>query len=232
MDERRLSGIKNWAESDRPREKLAEKGRKSLTDAELLSILIVSGTKEETALDLSKRMLATAGNNMNELAKWGISEFAKFKGIGEAKAITILAALELGSRRKEAELLKMPKIIASKQAAELLWPCFEDLLIEECWVLLLNRGNRMIKMAQISRGGVSGTVVDPKVIFKLAIQQFASGIILCHNHPSGNLRPSEQDKLITKKMKEIGQLLDIAVLDHLILSEHGYYSFADEGLLN
>ncbi len=223
--------IKNWAEEDRPREKLILKGRHILTDAELIAILIGSGSKKETAVDLSKRILGEFGNSLNEIAKLSVKDLEKFNGIGEAKAITIVAALELGRRRKESEITKREKILSSNDIYRILYPVFLDLPHEEFHVLLLNRSNAVIRKEFISRGGVSGTIVDPKIVFKIALQYLASSIILCHNHPSGNLKPSEQDLSLTKKLKAAGQLLEIPILDHLIITDSEYFSFADEGLM-
>lgn len=223
--------IKSWAEEDRPREKLLSKGRHVLTDAELIAILIGSGSKRESAVELSKRILSQFGNNLNELAKLSVNDLIKFKGIGEAKGISIVAALELGRRRKETEIEKRDKITSSKDIFQIFQPQFLDLPHEEFHVLLLNRSNAVIRKEFVSRGGVSGTVVDPKIIFKIALQHLASSIILCHNHPSGNLRPSDQDISLTKKLKEAGVLLEIPILDHLIISDMGYFSFADEGMM-
>jgi DNA repair protein RadC len=224
-------GIKSWAEEDRPREKLIEKGRHALTEAELIAILIGSGNTNETAVELSKRILASVNNNLNELSKLSVSDLCKFKGIGDAKAVSIVAALELGRRRKESEPLKRDKIITSRHAYELMKPLFYDLPHEEFWVLLLNKANMVIRKELISRGGISATIVDSKIIFKSAIAHYASSIILCHNHPSGNLKPSEADISITKNIKESGKFLDILLLDHLIITENGFHSFADEGML-
>ncbi|TAL60876.1 MAG: JAB domain-containing protein [Bacteroidetes bacterium] len=223
--------IKSWAEEDRPREKLLSKGRHVLTDAELIAILIGSGTRNETAVELSKRILSNFGNSLNELAKLSVKDLVKFKGIGEAKAISIVAALELGRRRKETEITKREKITSSKDIFQVVYSQFLDLPHEEFHVLLLNRFNAVIRKEFVSRGGVSGTVVDPKIIFKIALEHLASSIILCHNHPSGNLRPSDQDISLTKKLKEAGALLEIPILDHLIVSDTGYLSFADEGMM-
>jgi DNA repair protein RadC len=225
-----ISNILSWAEEDRPREKLLLKGKAALSDAELIAILIGSGTRELSAVDLSKLILQSVNNNLNELAKLSINDLMKFKGIGEAKAISIAAALELGRRRKESETLKKPKIGSSSDVYESIRPYLMDLQHEQFWVLLLNRANEVIRPQQISIGGVSGTVADPKMIFKAAIEHLASAIILVHNHPSGNLTPSQADKDLTKKVKEAGRTLDIPVLDHLIFSDNGYFSFADEGI--
>jgi DNA repair protein RadC len=230
MEENRL-GIKSWAEEDRPREKMMEKGRHVLTEAELIAILIGSGSRDETAVELSKRILSSVGNNLNDLGKLNIKELIRFKGIGEAKAVSVVAALELGRRRKEAEKVKRDKITSSKDVFDILNPILIDLPFEEFWLLILNRANLVIKKEMISRGGVSGTVVDTKIIFKAAIENYASSIIICHNHPSGNLKPSEADIRITKNIKEAGKLMEIPLLDHLIVAENGFYSFADEGML-
>lgn len=224
-------GIKSWAEEDRPREKMMEKGRHVLTEAELIAILIGSGSRDETAVELSKRILSSVGNNLNDLGKLNIKELIRFKGIGEAKAVSVVAALELGRRRKEAEKVKRDKITSSKDVFDILNPILIDLPFEEFWLLILNRANLVIKKEMISRGGVSGTVVDTKIIFKAAIENYASSIIICHNHPSGNLKPSEADIRITKNIKEAGKLMEIPLLDHLIVAENGFYSFADEGML-
>ena len=223
--------IKAWAEEDRPREKLLLKGKKNLSDAELLAIIIGSGSRDETALGLSQRMLAKYDSNLNELGRQNISELMKFKGIGEAKAIGISAALELGHRRQLSNLKDRPKITSSRDAFNAIAPLIVDLPHEEFWILLLNRSNIVIGRERISTGGVAGTVVDAKLIFKTALQSLAPAIILCHNHPSGNLRPSQADIDITGKLKKGGESIDVTVLDHLIVSERGYYSFADEGVL-
>lgn len=229
--EKQSFGIKSWAEEDRPREKLMDKGRHVLTEAELIAILIGSGNKDETAVELSKRILASVGNNLNDLGKLSVQELCKFKGIGDAKAISIVAALELGRRRKETEIAKREKITASKDAFDIMKPLMLDLPHEEFWLLMLNRANLVIKKELISRGGVAGTVVDTKIIFKTAVENYANSIIICHNHPSGNLKPSEADIKITKNIKEAGKIMEIPLLDHLIVTESGFYSFADEGML-
>ena len=226
-----MNNILSWAEEDRPREKLMLKGRAALSDAELIAILIGSGTRELSAVDLSKQILHSVGNNLNELAKLSINDLMKFKGVGDAKAISIAAALELGRRRKESEVLKKAKITSSADAYHTIRPYLMDLSHEQFWVLLLNRANEVIRPFQVSIGGVAGTVADPKIIFKSAIEYLASAIILVHNHPSGNLTPSQPDKDLTKRVKEAGRLLDIPILDHLIFGDNGYFSFADEGVL-
>ncbi|KQC00287.1 DNA repair protein RadC [Pedobacter sp. Hv1] len=222
-------GIKAWAEADRPREKLLLQGRRQLTDAELIAVLIGSGNKTETAVDLSKRILKHCQNDLAKVAKLTVKELSRFKGIGEAKSIAIVAALELGRRRKDKEEQRLEKITSSRDAYLVLHPELADLAHEEFWVLLLNRANLVICKQFISKGGQSATVVDPKIIFKVAIEQNAASIILAHNHPSGNLKPSLSDISITKKMMEAGLLLEIPVVDHLIITDHYFVSFADEG---
>jgi DNA repair protein RadC len=225
-----VKGIRSWAEDDRPREKLLLKGKSTLSDAELIAILIGSGNTEETAVDLSKRILLSLNNNLSELSKLTVKDLMQFKGIGEAKAISIIAALELGRRRKDSEPEKRIKITDSQTAFDVIYPHLGDLNHEEFWVIFLNRANAVIGKQNISKGGVSGTVVDPKVVFKMAVQFPASGIILAHNHPSGNLKPSQADHQLTRKLKEAGKALDIPVLDHLIIGERDYFSFVDEGV--
>lgn len=223
--------ILSWAEEDRPREKLMLKGRAALSDAELIAILIGSGTRDLSAVDLSKVILQSVGNNLNDLARLSVKDLSKFKGIGEAKAISIVAALEIGRRRKEQDRPQRARITSSRDAYEEIKPHLLDKAHEEFWILLLNRANEVVKVVQISTGGVSGTVADPKLIFKHALEHLASGLILIHNHPSGNLTPSQADKDLTRKLKDAGRLLDIPVLDHLIFTDRGYLSFADEGIL-
>lgn len=223
--------IRHWSEDDRPREKLVLKGRQSLSDAELLAILIGSGTRNESAVDLAKRLLRLAHDNLAELAKLGLAEYTKVNGIGQARAVTIMAALELGRRRNESEILLRDKITSSRDAFEIFRSTMGDRPYEEFWIILLNRANKVIRKCAISEGGVSGTVVDPKKIFKISLDYHASSIILGHNHPSGVITPSEADIRITRKLKEAGNLLEINVLDHLIIGDGAYYSFADEGAL-
>lgn len=223
--------IKDWAAEDRPREKLLQKGTGALSDAELIAILIGSGTRKMTAVELSKLMLQQSDNNLNELARLSVKDLMKMKGIGEAKAITIIAALELGRRRKEHEPSEKPKITSSQAAYELLKGDLMDLRHEEFWVLLLNRANKVIKKKRVSEGGVSGTVADPKIIFKLALEEMASGVIVAHNHPSGNLTPSQSDIDLTKKLKEAGKVMEIQLLDHVIVAGNKYMSFTDEGMI-
>ncbi len=224
--------IKEWAVEDRPREKMLAKGIRSLSEAELVAILIGSGNLDESAVELSRRMLASVNNNLNELGKKSINDLRKFKGIGEVKAITIMAALELGRRRRESEPDEKLKVITSNDAALILIPLLGDLPHEEFWVLLLlNRNNLLIDKVMISQGGLAGTIIDVRIILKMALDKLACSIILCHNHPSGNLVPSEADKEITRKVKEAGKHMDIPVLDHLIIANDAYFSFADEGLI-
>ena len=223
--------ITEWAVEDRPREKLITKGTSSLSDAELLGILISSGTRDKSAVDLGRELLGLADNNLNSLGKLSISDLKKLHGIGTARAVTIAAALELGRRRKLAEVPDSLQIKSSRDVADIFQPLLSDLPHEEFWILFLNRSNRVIARMRISQGGISGTVTDVRLIMKKAVEHLASGIIVCHNHPSGNLNPSEADSKITKKIKEAGEIMDIQLLDHLIISDKDYYSFADNGLL-
>ncbi|MDX9696006.1 MAG: DNA repair protein RadC [Bacteroidales bacterium] len=223
--------IKDWAIEDRPREKLLKKGIASLSDAELIAILIGTGTKNESAVELAKKVLKNANNNLNELGKLEIKDLQKSKGIGEAKAIIITAALELGRRRKVTDIIQKQKISSSNDVFEIFQPLLGDLPHEEFWILLLNRSNKIIDRFKISQGGISGTVIDARLILKTAIEKLASSIILCHNHPSGNKMPSDADDSITRKLVDGGKLLDIKVLDHLIISDTQFFSYADEGKL-
>lgn len=226
----RLS-IPAWAEDDRPREKLLAKGRAALSDAELIAILIGSGNQEETAVELSKRILASVDFKLKDLGKLSVKDLIKFKGIGEAKAISIVAALELGRRRRDEEGVEKVKISSSKDVYEHFHGTLADLPYEEFWILLLDRSNKVLGKTKVSQGGVAGTVADPKIIFKFALEHLASYVILCHNHPSGNLKPSQSDVQLTKQLKEAGNHLGIPVIDHIIVTEAGYYSFADENML-
>ncbi len=223
--------IQDWAEEDRPREKLIQRGRMALTDAELLAILIGSGTVSETAVDVAKNLLSRVNHDLRELGKQAPGELMKTRGIGKAKAITLLAAMELGRRRKERDVTQRVRIVSSASACEEIRPHLQDKQHEEFWILLLNRANEVIRPVQVSLGGVSGTVVDVRLVFKHAVENLASSIILAHNHPSGNLRPSSSDKAITRQLSDAGRILSIPVLDHLIVSDNGYFSFADEGML-
>lgn len=222
--------ITNWAEDDKPREKLMLKGKSVLSDAELIAILIGSGSRNESAVDLSKRILASVNHNLNALGKLSIAQLMNFKGIGEAKAISIIAAMELGRRRKNEDVVELAKITSSKAVFELMQPIIGELPHEEFWVLFLNNSNKVLFKTQLSKGGMTGTMVDVRIVFKIAFEQNATAIILTHNHPSGKLQASDADIQITKKIKTAGQQLDIPVLDHLIITETGYYSFADEGI--
>ncbi len=228
--ENRLN-IKAWAEEDRPREKLIAQGRQALSNAELLAILIRSGSRDETAVALCQRLLSDFDQDLNALGKLSVGQLTRYKGIGTAKALSIVAALELGRRRQSNEIRKKRQISGSRDAFEFLSPLLCDLAHEEFVALLLNRRNKVLFTDQISVGGVSGTVVDMKKLFLHAVEQQASAMIIAHNHPSGNLRPSEADRQLTRKVKKASELLDISLLDHLIVSEEGYFSFADEGLL-
>ncbi|MEM1135216.1 MAG: DNA repair protein RadC [Bacteroidota bacterium] len=230
MSEQEFS-IKHWAEEDRPREKLILKGKSALSNAELIGILLGSGTRSMSAVDVGKLLLKHADNDLYQLSKMSIKDLTSVKGIGTAKAITIISALELGRRRKEAEGNQRIKINSSVDAYKAMVPYLADLRHEEFWIILLNRANEIIKPILISKGGISGTLADTRLIFKAAIDHLSCGIILSHNHPSGNLRPSQADIQLTKKMKEAGSLLDIPVVDHIIFTDKGYYSFIDKGLL-
>lgn len=223
--------IKDWSEDDRPREKLLQKGIQSLSDAELIAILIGSGNREMSAVELSKHILSKSNNNLNLIAKNTVQELMQFKGIGEAKSISILAALELGKRRESVEIEERRKITCSQDISLLMNPIFRDIPYEEFWVIYLNRSNKIIKKIKMSQGGISGTVVDIRLILKNAIQNLASSIILSHNHPSGNIKPSQQDIDLTKKLKKASSYLDISVIDHVIISDNQSFSFADEGIL-
>ncbi|MDA9261950.1 DNA repair protein RadC [Flavobacteriales bacterium] len=223
--------IKDWSEDDQPRLKLMKLGRQVLSDAELLAILIGSGNRNESAIELCKRILHQSGNNINQLAKLSVNDLMKFKGIGEAKAISIIAALEIGRRRKSENAIAKNIISSSKHLYEYIKPTLEDLPHEEFWIILLSRSNNIIDKQLIGRGGISETSVDIKLIFKKALESLASGIILTHNHPSGNLKPSQSDISLTKKVIEASNIFDIKVLDHLIIGDGNYFSFADEGII-
>lgn len=231
MDKTFSTKISELAEEDRPREKLLLKGKSALTDAELIAILIGSGTRTMSAVDLSRLILRNVSNELSTLAKLSIKDLMKFKGIGEAKAITIVAAMELGRRRKEQEPHIKPKISSSKDVYELMRPDLYDEVVEHFYLILMNRSNQVIKKHLISQGGTSGTVVDAKIVFKTALEHLAQSMILVHNHPSGSLTPSEQDKRLTERLVKIGRDMDLPVLDHVIFSDRGYFSFADEGIL-
>jgi DNA repair protein RadC len=223
--------ITHWSEDDKPREKMMLKGKSALSDAELVAILIGSGSRNESAVALSKRILASVSNNLSSLGKQSLAQLMEFKGIGEAKAITIAAALELGRRRKEENPLELVKVTSSKVMYQEMYPIIGELAHEEFWVVYLNNSNKIIFKAQLSKGGITGTIVDVRLVFKIALEQNAVAIVLAHNHPSGKLQASEADIQVTKKIKNAGLQLDIPVLDHIIVTEHGYFSFADEGIL-
>ena len=222
--------ITNWSEDDKPREKLMLKGKSALSDAELIAILIGSGSRNESAVDLSKRILASVAHNLNSLGKLSMAQLMEFKGIGEAKAISIIAAMELGRRRRGEEAVELTKVTSSKTVFEIMQPIIGELPHEEFWILYLNNSNKVIFKAQISVGGITGTIVDVRLVFKMALEKGATALILCHNHPSGTLVPSDADKQITKKLKLAGDSLDVKVLDHLIVTETKYFSFVDEGI--
>ena len=224
--------IKQWAEEDRPREKLLLKGVATLSDSELIAILIGSGNDRESAVELSRRILIKAENDLHKLGRMSVTDLVQnFRGIGEAKAVTVIAALELGRRRKAGEVNDRKKITSSRDGYDHFFPLLSDLNHEETWAMLMDRSNKMLSTIQVSRGGISGTVVDIRLILREALTHYASGIILAHNHPSGNCSPSPQDTQITKKLKEAAQWMDIALLDHIIVCGDRYYSFADEGII-
>ena len=226
-----IQSIKNWAIEDRPREKMLEKGREALSDAELIAILIGSGNSNETAVDLSRRILKGANNNLINLSQMSINELTSFNGIGEAKAVSIVAALELGRRRRFAEAAQQPIIHNSKEAFEHFYIRMSDIEHEQFWIMLLNPANKVIKVTRISVGGVNGILADPKRIFKIAIDNQATAIMLCHNHPSGSIKPSDSDKALTRNIVNAGKLLEIKILDHIIVGINNYFSFADSGMI-
>ena len=225
------TSIKNWAVDDRPREKLQIKGATALSNSELIAILINNGNKTQTAVELAQAILKLGKDNLNELGKLTLTDFQQIKGIGKAKAITIVAALELGRRRQAAAILEKPKIRSSGDIAQYLQTCLQDYTHEVFAAVFLNQANKVKHFEIISHGGITATVADPRVILKIAISNGATAIILCHNHPSGNLQPSKADEALTKKIKEAAVYMDIKLVDHIIVSEEGYYSFADEGLI-
>ena len=231
MSENTPFPIRNWSEDDRPREKLISKGKSALSDAELIAILIGSGSRNETAVDLGKRMLNSVENNLSAFGKLTLSQLMTFKGIGQAKAISIVAAMELGRRRRAEEAVELLKITSSKSIFEMMQPIIGELSHEEFWIIYLNNANKVISKSQLSKGGITGTLVDVRLVFKTAIEIGAVGIILSHNHPSGTLQPSDPDKQITRKLKAAGENLDIKILDHLIITESSYFSFSDAGIL-
>ena len=226
-----MKSIKSWAEEDRPREKMLAKGKEALSNAELIAILIGSGNSKETAVDLSKRILHDNKDNLIELSRLTINDLMKYNGIGEAKAVTIAAALELGRRRRFSEALEKPSIKNSQVAYECFYAHLSDLNHEQFWIMLLNNANKVIRLEKIGVGGMTGTTADPKKIFKSALENNAASVMLCHNHPSGNVIPSNADKQITNNLVKAGQFLEIKILDHIIIGNDNYFSFADEGLL-
>ncbi len=226
--EKRLT-IKDLAEDDRPREKMERKGASSLSDAELIAILLRAGNASETAVDVAQRLLGQVNNSLNELARLSLHQFTKIKGIGRTKAITILAALELGRRRSAEGPVNRERIFSSRSVIDIFQPALADLPHEEFWVLRLNKANRLIERVKVSQGGVGGTVVDPKLVLKHAVERLASAIIVVHNHPSGNPQPSDKDIALTEKLKNAAQLFDITLLDHVIVTDGECYSFADNG---
>ena len=230
MQERNYS-IKQWAKDDRPREKLLAKGAAVLSDSELLAILIHNGTRQKSAVELAQDVLRLGKDNLNELGKLSLKELMKIKGIGEAKAISIVAALELGRRRQATASLEKQVVSSSTDVAVYLQSKLQDYKHEVFAVIFLNRANKINNFRIISEGGITGTVADPRIILKKALEEDAVSLILCHNHPSGSLKPSRADEELTYKIKEAAKFFDIKVLDHLIVSDDGYYSFADEGIL-
>ena len=230
MAENSFFPITNWSEDDKPREKLMLKGKSVLSDAELIAILIGSGSRNESAVDLSKKILASVDNNLNALGKVSISQLMNFKGIGEAKAISIIAALELGRRRRAEEVVELKKVTSSKVIFEIMQPIIGELPHEEFWIIYLYNSNKVISKSLLCKGRITGTLVDIRIVFKTALEMGATALILCHNHPSGTLIPSDADRQITRKLKLAGDSLEIKVLDHLIVTETSYFSFADEGI--
>lgn len=231
MSENTFFPIRSWSEDDKPREKLLSKGKAALSDAELIAILIGSGSRNESAVTLSQRILASVGHNLNALGKLSITQLVTFKGIGDAKAVTIQAAMELGRRRRAEAAIDFQKVTSSQSIFEIMQPIIGELSHEEFWIIYLNNANKIISRSQLSKGGITGTVVDVRLVFKTAIEIGAVAIILTHNHPSGTLQPSEADRQITRKLKSGGEQLDIKILDHVIITETQYFSFADSGIL-
>ncbi len=231
MEEYNNRSIRNWALEDRPREKMLLKGIQSLSDSELLALLIGSGTRKSSAVDLARQVLNMAGNNLDKLGKYSVSDLKKLNGIGQARAISIVAALELGRRRNLSDSPDDCKITGSSDVFVLMGPLLSDLSHEEFWALLLNRSNKIIEKRKISQGGITGTVTDIRMILKLALDNLATGLIICHNHPSGNLQPSDADISITRRIKESAALMDITLLDHVIVAGKAYFSLADESMI-
>lgn len=225
------TGIKSWANEDRPREKMLMKGAGALSDSELLAILLREGNRDETAVDLARRILKDSENNINILSRHTVKSLSQYKGIGEAKAITLLAALELGKRRVSSDIRKDPEICCSKDAYDLMYMHLHSQQYEQFWTIFLDRKNKVLRKEQIGAGGLTATIADPNKIMRIALEEYATGMILCHNHPSGNLRPSRDDISLTEKIKAAAALFNIVVLDHIIVGDNDYYSFADEGTI-
>lgn len=223
--------LKFLAQDDRPREKFLSKGKLAVSDSELLAIIMGSGNREESAVELARRILQSVDNNWNLLSEMSLDKLMDFKGVGEAKAITIAAAMEIGRRKSMQEIPDKPQISSSKDAYLILRSYLEELKTEEFWVLFLNQSNKVIHIEKLTQGGITQSVVDVRIVFKLALEKYATGIIIAHNHPSGNLKPSTEDKAITEKICEAGKLLNVQLLDHLIITRSSYFSFNDEGLL-
>jgi DNA repair protein RadC len=223
--------IKKWAKDDRPREKLRDKGASVLSNSELIAILLNNGTREKSALDLAQEILRSGKDNLNEVGKLSVKELMRIKGIGEAKAVSIAAAMELGRRRQAMASREKIMVTGSSDVAGFLQTMLRDYKHEVFAVLFLNRSNKVNHFQVVSEGGITGTVADPRIILKKALEEDAVSIILCHNHPSGSLKPSKADEELTWKIKEAARYFDIKLLDHLIVSDDGYYSFADEGIL-
>ena len=229
--EYKKSVIRNWALEDRPREKLLNHGTQCLSDTELLAIILGSGTRNTSAVELARQILESAGNNLHQLGKASVSELKQIKGVGKAKALMLLSAFELGRRRTQTETIIKSKITSSKDVFHLFHPILGDLPHEEFWILILNRSNHVIEKVRISQGGISGTVIDTRLILRNAIEKLASGLILCHNHPSGNTQPSDNDKKITEKIQKAANYMEINLLDHIIIADKNFFSFADEGIM-
>jgi len=223
--------IKFLAEDDRPREKFLLKGKNAVSDAELLAIIMGSGSRNESAVELARRILDSVGNNFHELSKLSLQDLMKFKGVGEAKAISIATALEIGRRRASQEVPDRKRIGSSAEAFQIFKPHLSDLQTEEVWAVFVNQSNKVLHLSKMTSGGITASMVDVRTLFKTALEHFATGIFLAHNHPSGNLKPSEDDRRITKQVSEAGKILNIILIDHLILNQTSYFSFADEGLL-
>lgn len=232
MEETPKFSIREWSQDDRPREKLVKKGVNALSDSELLAIILGSGSKKESAVDLAKRILSSVDNHLGELTKMSVEDMCRnYKGVGMAKAVSMIAAFELGKRRRHTETYQRPLLNNSKKIYEQVYSIFADLKHEECWALYLNTSNLMLDIKQISKGGVNETTVDPRIVLKHAVQLLAASIVLCHNHPSGNPMPSGIDNTLTNKLKESAKMMGVVLLDHLVVCDGSYYSYADHGLL-